>query len=394
MCQVLKLIDVSAPYEIFIELGSPKHTMAPMVFESDLAFRMMTRHYNTKLCYSPMITSKSLIKDYEINPNNINKHIITCSKDRPLIVQLCSNDCIEIVKAAKIIENNIKCDAIDINLGCPQSRAKTDNFGAFLLTQPNIVKAMVTALVKQCNLPIFAKIRILPTFDETLKFVKMLIKCGVSLITIHGRQIHQKHYGLADINMIKKIKQSINKIPIISNGNIQKYSDIDKILNITNCDGIMTANAIRKNPYLFKNNIHLNNKHGIDICWEYLEYVQKYGTVKSESINRHILQFCHKYLNFENWTKSKKKKYEIEQINKLLRLPEVCKLMIQFKALLDLMERVVDKKKFKHPNITIFTVQQIKKQREYTAYYHKHAKHSNHENIVYKQDFEIVMSMK
>eukprot|EP01084_Bolivina_argentea_P008414 15761_1 len=144
MSQLPKLIDelllhfdVSTPYKIFIDkLSSPKHIMAPMVFESDLAFRMMTRHYNTKLCYSPMITSKLMIQDYEIDPKNINKHIITCALDRPLIVQLCSNDCIEIVKAAKIIENNIKCDAIDINLGCPQSRAKTDNFGAFLLTQP------------------------------------------------------------------------------------------------------------------------------------------------------------------------------------------------------------------------------------------------------------------
>lgn len=42
--------------------------------------------------------------------------------DRPLIVQFAGDNGDEIVEAAKYVEG--QCDAIDLNLGCPQKIAK------------------------------------------------------------------------------------------------------------------------------------------------------------------------------------------------------------------------------------------------------------------------------
>ena len=51
-------------------------------------------------------------------------------EDRPLIVQFCGNDPQQVLTSAKILEPY--CDAVDINLGCPQDIAKKGKYGAFL----------------------------------------------------------------------------------------------------------------------------------------------------------------------------------------------------------------------------------------------------------------------
>ena len=377
-------INRKTPYEIYKHLGCPKYILAPMVLQSELPFRIMCKKYGTMLSYTPMITSSELIKDYQMYGKiGIDKHLLTHLDDRPLVVQLCASNVDQLMNAAKIIENNILCDAIDLNLGCPQERAQREGFGAFLSNKPMIVSKMIKSLVDNCKLPIFAKIRLLSTFDQSLKFVKMLETSGCSLIAIHGRQINQKNNGSADLEMIKKIKEKCPNIPIISNGNIRNFQDVENVLKFTKCDGVMSATAIRMNPYLFSNKKH--DIHPIDICWEYLQFVEKYGVIDNESISKHILYFLKQFVmdfDYQHSLKCEKKKRQIGQIRKLLRWPKLVKHLIQYKSILDLLEQKIiipsDKtKSFKNPNVKIFTIQQIKKQPGYIKYWHKHSKSKN-----------------
>ena len=284
-------------------LGSPKFVMAPMVLQSELCFRMMCRKYNCSLAYSPMIRASQIIHHHKEH-GNLNKLLLTHKYDRPLIVQICGNDPAEMVAAAQIIEALNICDAIDVNLGCPQRCAQKEQFGAYLLDKPKVVRSIIESLVEGVSIPITAKIRILPTLQETISFIDLLIDSGICMLAIHGRRRERVHHkGAANLEWIRLIKahyaEKNVKIPIISNGNIATSQNAEDCLKSTQCEAVMSAYGLLRNPYVFdfkRASYFAFASNGISKSYEYLRYAEKFGVVDTKSINDHILEFCSEYL--------------------------------------------------------------------------------------------------
>ena len=81
------------------------------------------------------------------------------------------------------------CDAIDLNLGCPQRIAHSGHFGSYLLGTEDraIVVSIVKTLSTRLDIPVFCKIRLLETVDETAQLCRDLVAAGCKLIAVHAR---------------------------------------------------------------------------------------------------------------------------------------------------------------------------------------------------------------
>lgn len=235
-------------------LNSPKFIVAPMVDASELPWRVLSRRYNSDLCYTPMIHAANYVKDATYRRDNFPSsgefEQGSPNYDRPLFVQFCANDADAFSRAAQLVED--RCDAVDLNLGCPQLIAKRGHYGAHMMEDWSKIRNMIEKARITAKVRITAKIR---KFDDdlvTLRYAKMLQNAGVSVLTIHGRTRDQRgpNTGLADWKIIKKVKEVI-RVPVFANGNIQCLHHAHDCIAQTGVDGIMTAEGNLYNPALF-----------------------------------------------------------------------------------------------------------------------------------------------
>ena len=108
-------------------------------------------------------------------------------------------------------------------------------------------------MVQELHVPVSCKIRTLHCDEETLSLVQAIEDSGVSLLTVHGRTAQQNkiYSGHADWDIIAKIKNKLQYVPVVANGGVSCYADVQSCLYHTGADGVMSSEALLENPRLF-----------------------------------------------------------------------------------------------------------------------------------------------
>ncbi|KAJ7185370.1 FMN-linked oxidoreductase [Mycena filopes] len=270
---------------------------APMVNQSDLPFRILVQRYGATLAYTQMLKPAALLDDQDYLEFHLRDLTMNpSSPEQPVVVQLCGNDAETIVRAGKKIQNY--CQGIDLNLGCPQQSAADDHFGAYLLGQKDwpLVEEIVSAMSHSFTVPVSTKLRLCEPASKTLDFAQRLEACGAAWVTLHPRTVsaRKRRHGAADLSQVKRLKENL-RVPVVSNGNVRVWDDLQANLAYTGADGLMVGETLLGNPCLFANQI----PDPVTISLEYIAICRAYPeTASLATVTAHVKHFvdfqCHR----------------------------------------------------------------------------------------------------
>lgn len=294
---------------------------APMVGGSELAFRLLTRRYGVSLAYTPMISSARFPLEEEYR----NEEFQTTPEDRPLVAHFSANDPQQLLQSALLVQD--KCDAIDLNLGCPQRIAHAGHFGSYLLNPEDrsLILRIVKTVADAVSIPVFVKIRLLNSVQESIELVNQLAEAGASLVCIHaryrvnlvGRTGPGARDGAAHLDQVAEIRKAVPAdLVLISNGNVRTYEDVSANREFTSTQGIMSAEGLLDNPAIFLPPDRQPRR--TTLAMEYLELVEKHK-VKMKSVVFHVRRMCRDELNSFQLMEECVNATSVEQVRSVVR---------------------------------------------------------------------------
>ncbi len=222
--------------------------LAPLAGYTDLAFRLLCREMDAGMTVSEMISSNGLVYGQEKTLTMLK----TTPEEKPFCIQLFGNDP-EIMGRAAVIATKHQTDLLDINMGCPVRKVVKKGSGAALMKNIQLAEKIIRAVVANTHLPVTVKFRSGWT-DETItapEFAAMAETAGAKAVTVHARTWKQMFGGLADREVIYRVKQAVT-IPVIGNGDILCYQDGLDMIQETGCDAVMVGRGALGNPWVFQ----------------------------------------------------------------------------------------------------------------------------------------------
>jgi len=279
-----------------------KVSIAPMMDWTDRHCRFFLRLLAPSArLYTEMVTAAALTHgDAErLLQFNVVEH--------PVALQLGGSDPKMMADAAKL-GAQAGYDEININVGCPSDRVQSGQFGACLMSSPDVVASCFKEMSSVSDVPVTVKTRIgiddQISYEFLREFVAILHTAGCDTFIVHARvailqglsprenrSVPPLHY-----DRVYELKREFPDLTIVLNGGIVSTEQV--LSHLETVDGVMIGRQAYHQPYflteleavLFDHkDWQAPSRHEvIELMIPYIERQMSAGT-ELKNITRHLL---------------------------------------------------------------------------------------------------------
>jgi nifR3 family TIM-barrel protein len=227
--------------------------LAPMAGVTNAPFRAMCRADAPDLVY----VNEMVMATAVVYRNDKTIRMMTFGpEERPRSLQIYGSDPEMLGRAVHAVCDEGLVDHVDLNFGCPAAKVTRRGGGAAVPAKPRLLRAIVRSAVRAAQpygVPVTAKFR-MGLWDDLRTDVETGLICadeGVQWIALHARTVEQHYAGGARWDAIAELKQAVNGIPVLGNGDIWEAADAVAMMRATGCDGVVIGRGCLGRPWLF-----------------------------------------------------------------------------------------------------------------------------------------------
>ena len=226
--------------------------LAPMAGFTDRAMRLVCHNCGAEYSVTEMVSAKAVC--YKDKKTHALARIM--SDEGPCAVQIFGSEPDIMARAAEALsggeDGGVPPVAIDINMGCPVHKVFSNGEGSALMRDPDLIYKIVAKVIENVDIPCTVKLR-KGVDNEHINAVECALaaeSAGAAAVALHGRTRVEMYSGKADLEIIKKVKESLH-IPVIANGDIESAEDAVRMLSYTGADAVMIGRGAIGNPFIF-----------------------------------------------------------------------------------------------------------------------------------------------